>query len=349
LRAPWIVALASLVGCFGQKSTEGLPCDFDSQCDLGQACVDMVCVESADTDPTGCMPAEVELAPIPPRVVIVVDRSAAMADPWDDDGEPGSPEVERWPNVVAALAGELQEIDGAVELGLALAPGAAAACGVDEGLAVPLAPQAASDVIAALPAAAQGGLPIGGALSSAVAALAQSEGAPRAIVLVVAGAPGCFEGDGDAFDGGAETVVASALADGVPTVVVGVAPSEVNDDATGNERPDGIAAAATTSALAMAGGRPRGDTGDYRADNGVTLRPTVQDALFTARECALPRPEGLDAPSDVALSIDGQTVPRLEACDGSGFVVGDAALQVCGDWCSALKLSGMAVATIACE
>lgn len=341
--------LAALAGCFGQKSTEGLPCDFDSQCDLGQACVQGTCRAAGDTDPTGCDGAEIELSPIPPRIAIVVDASASMADAWDDDGEPGTPAVERWPSVVAALASELTEIDAIVELGLALAPGPdAGACGVTDGLAVDIAPQAASDVIAALPSVAQGGLPLAEALAAAVTALGPSGVAPRAIVVVVAGAPGCLGGAVETFDDAAEATIAAALADGIPTVVVGVAPSEVVDDAPGNGRPDGIAAATTTSALANAGGRPRGDTGDYRADNGVTLGPTVQDALFTARECMLPRPEGISAPEDVALAIDGQTVPRLDTCDGSGFVVGDTALEVCGSWCSALKLSGTAFASIDC-
>ncbi len=347
MHAARVLALAMLTGCFGQKSTEGLPCDLDSQCDLGQACVQGECRAAGDTDPTGCMAAEFELAPIAPRIVLVVDASIAMTDPWDDDGEPGTPDVERWPSVVAALAGELAEIDAAAELGLALAPGGAA-CGTDDGLAVAIGPSSASDVIAALPSAGQGGLPLAGAFAAGVDALGAAGTAPRAIVMIVAGAPGCFEGDADAFDGNLEASVAAALADGIPTVIVGVAPSDAANQAFDDDRANGVAAAEQASALAMAGGRPRGATGDYRADNGVTLGPTIQDALFTARECMLPRPDGIDAPADVALAIDGQPVPRLETCDGAGFVVGDAAIEVCGSWCAALKLSGSAVASIDC-
>ena len=45
--------------------------------------------------------------------LIGVDRSAAMSDPWDHDGEPGTPEIGRWPGVVEALGRTRRRCAGA--------------------------------------------------------------------------------------------------------------------------------------------------------------------------------------------------------------------------------------------
>jgi hypothetical protein len=354
MRALRLFAIAatagSIGGCFGQKDTLGLPCDFASQCDIGQTCELGECRELADTDPTGCMPVEMELAPVASRIVLVVDRSAAMSDPWDHDGEPSTDPVERWPGVIEALTTELAAVDAVAELGLVLAPTAAGeACGVDEAPAVAIAASAAASVVAALPELADGGDPIAQALAVATASLAaQSGSAPRSIVLVLAGAANCADGDLEAFDGAAEATIAAALADGIPTVVVGIAPDEAVDAEPGNGRPDGVAAAEVATALAMAGGRPRAPDGDFRATNGVALAPTLRDALFTARGCVLARPDGIADPEDVQVHVAGQSLPLLETCDGSGFVVGPDAIEVCGSSCGALKLSGTALVTVDC-
>ena len=199
-------------------------------------------------------------------------------------------------------------------------------------------------------AGSEGGDPLAHALEVATASLsAQSGGAPRSIVLVLAGAANCVDGDREAFDAAAESAIASALTSGIPTVVVGVAPDETIDADPGDARPDGVAAAEVAIALAMAGGRPRAPHGDFRADNGITLATTLRDALFTARGCVLPRPPGIAAPEDVQLRIDGQTIPRLQACDASGFVVGSETIEVCGSSCGALELAGTAFVTIDCS
>jgi hypothetical protein len=352
MRALGLVAVAMIAGCFGQKDTLGLQCDFDSQCDLGQDCVQGTCVERDDTGSdggsTGCMASERELAPLPSRIVLVVDRSAAMADAWDHDGDPGTADIGRLSVVTSAIADAIAELDPADELGLVLAP-SDATCSVDAVPVVPLAAGAGPDVVSALPDTAEGGAPLGPAIASATAALTAASGpGPRAIALVLAGAPGCLDAAPDAFDAGAVDAIGTARQAAIPTVVVGVAPSEVVDADPGNAKADGVAPAVVAIDLAEQGGRPRPSGGDYRAANGVTLGPTLHDALFAARGCVLPRPEGITAPSDVVLRIDGEAVPRRDACDDSGFVVRADAIELCGSWCDALKLGGSAVATVAC-
>lgn len=357
---PALAILAQVAGCFGQKDTLGLPCNFDAQCDLGQACVMGECRSLGDetgaTTPgesttDGCMSTPIELAPLPARVVLVLDRSAATALAWDDDGDAGTPTLPRWDSVRAAVMDQLPAVDDSTELGLVLAPAAAAtdACMLDAAATLAIAPGNAAAIVSALPSDAQGGAPLTGAFTLALADLAAQPGpGSRAVVLVLAGAANCANGL-DVYDAQLEAIVAAGLEMGVPTVVVGVGPSEETAPVAIDDFPDGVSPHMVAMALADLGGRPRPPDSYYRASNGINLVPAVRDALFAARGCVLPRPDGVNEVDDVQLRLDGDAVPRIDTCDAPGFVVRSDALEICGTWCSALKLGATAEVTVGCD
>jgi hypothetical protein len=355
MRRVWVLLV--LAGCFGQKGTLGLPCDDDRQCDLGQRCTAGTCVAVVDTGgPTSvastsagmeCDGAAIDLSLLPAQLVVVADRSLAANDPWDDDGIGSTALVPRWPTVVAALGDALPMVEADVELGLALAP-TSGMCGVDA-LAVAPAPMNAAAVIAALPSTAGDGAPFSAALGVAYDALRGLEGpAPRAVMLVLAGAPNCVpDGMLEVSDGDVAAIVTQALADGIPTVVVGVDPSEDDNGMVVDGRPDGVSAHAIAGMLAEAGGRPNPSEGYYRATNGALLGFSLRDAIFDARDCVLPREGELADAETISLTVGGAVATQRDACDGDGFVVRDDAIEVCGTPCEAIKL-GMPVAATPC-
>ncbi|HWB75102.1 MAG TPA: hypothetical protein VG755_09095 [Nannocystaceae bacterium] len=349
--------LLGLAGCFGQGDTLGLPCDVDSQCDLGQRCNAGKCASvGQDSDATTmvtssegtpmCDGDPITLAPLPTRTVLVLDRSlAAMEATWDDDNAAGTEPVERWPAVVAELSEQLPMNDAVLELGLALAP-TMDACGVDA-LTVALAPMNAAALVEQLPGDAGGGAPFSAALGLAYDALRELEDpAARSVVLVVAGAASCVPPGGvDMADPDVVDVVAQAHADGIPTAVLGIDPSEAVDMTAGNGKPDGVSAHATALALADAGGLPHPSDGYYRARTRLGLAVSMRDALLMARGCRLPRAGALASSDTIGVSVDGVARTRRDSCDGDGFVVHDDFIELCGNACSAMKLDKPVTAT----
>lgn len=348
--------LLGLAGCFGQGDTLGLPCEIDSHCDLGQRCSAGKCVAVGDSDATtmvtssegmpACDGEPIALVPLPTRMVLVLDRSLAAMEPtWNDDNDEATNAVARWPAVVDELAQQLPTNDAVLELGLALAP-TMAACGVDA-LAVATAPMNASAVLAQLPDDAGGGAPLSAALGLAYDALREpSDPRPRSVVLVVAGAASCVPPGGvDMADPDVVDVVAQAFADGIPTAVLGIDPSEEIDMTPHNGKPDGVSAHAAALLLADAGGLPHPSEGYYRARTRLGLVDSMRDAIRMARGCLLPREGALASSTTIGVTVDGAARTLRDSCDGDGFVLHDDAIELCGNACDAMKLGKPVVAT----
>jgi hypothetical protein len=151
----------------------------------------------------------------------------------------------------------------------------------------------------------------------------------------------------DASDPDVAAIVTQALADGIPTVVVGVDPSEDTNGMVADGKPDGVSAHAIARLLAEAGGRPNASEGYYRATNGALLGFSLRDAIFDARDCVLPREGELADAETISLTVGGAAATERDACDGDGFVVRDDSIEVCGTPCEAIKL-GMPVGAAPC-
>jgi hypothetical protein len=264
---------------------------------------------------------------------------------WNDDNADATGPVARWPAVVDELSLQLPMNDEVLQLGLALAP-TTDACGVDA-LAVALAPDNASTVLAEMPDDAGGGAPFAAALTLAYDALREaSDPAPKSVVLVVAGAASCVPPGGvDMADPDVVDIVAQAHADGIPTAVLGIDPSEEVDTTPGNGKPDGVSAHAAALLLADAGGLPHPSDGYYRARTRLGLVDSMKDAIRMARGCLLPRAGALATSDTISLSVADAARTRRESCDGDGFVVRDETIELCGNACDAMKLGAAVVAT----
>ena len=274
---------------------------------------------------------------VSPRILIVFDRSVAGAvPPWRD-------ELARFIPVVSAN-------DVAIDWGLYTFPDTGATCGPDlikSMVDVPVAATNASAVTTALAATVpvRNGTPTAAAIDVAAAYVRglPDGDAPRFVMLVSDGAPTCAGGNGapssddparaqaDALD-----AVRAAAADGVPTLVVGLAPPEAAD-------------VAALNALAMAGGYARAQS---------QLRfytPATVGELFTGvsnTSCTIPLQPSPPAPDAVTITFDGEPV-RRDPTHSNGWDYPDVSatgVTFYGSWCERLmtERSGQVTATYGC-
>ncbi len=299
------------------------------------------------------------------QIMLVLDNSPAMLDPWDHDGDPQTPEQPRWASVRAALLAVLPaQNDLTLDLGLASFPTAdaedsddAAACRVTPALIVPTSDTPPADVLAALPPANPppgsfvGGAPIRQAIVEALPQIAEPPGSPRAIFVLANSAPNCDPNAPDlleALDSGAVDAAASAAAAGVRVFVFGIGASTTPNPPQADHRPDTVTVDLELAALAGAG------QGFYVnvASEAALISQLASMFEVEGSTCIIavdPAPAPDQAVAGVR--VDGDEVPRIKDCAAeSGWhpLDGGTSIELCGAACTQFKTSGDAEILVAC-
>lgn len=287
-------------------------------------------------------------------VMLVLDQSPAMLDPWDHDGDPRTPEQPRWASVRNALLTVLPTVlppGNLAALGLAPFPTPdaqdsddALACAVDPDLFVPTSGAPPLEVLAGLPPAAPapgtfvGGAPMRAALSAAVALPDRAASQQRMILMLANSAGNC---DPEAIDPatllethdpGATAAAASALEAGVPVHVLGIGAATVASPMVVDHRPDNVIVSDALAALASAGG------GSYFnvADEAQLIQTLTGMFETDGTACAVdisPAPGPNQAVTGVR--VDGQDFPKVDDCAAEdGWQIADFRIELCGAACT---------------
>lgn len=255
---------------------------------------------------------------MPPDVLIVLDKSQSMADSAQD---PRICRVQvcdsKWRDMKEALIATVGGTQAAINWGLKLFPNDDR-CGVTDDVSAPVAPGNAAVVIAAIQRAFPSGLtPTRLALEASHRYLMMlPKSSSRYIVLATDGLPACGGVDESP---GAIMAVAKVAAAGIPVFVIGIA-----------TQPD---AAATLSAMARAGGKPRAaNPAYYPVSTSADLSAALASIGGLVVSCTLPIKQPPD-PANIAVDADGKRVPRS---DTDGWTYGPAmtTIELRGSWCT---------------
>ncbi len=286
--------------------------------------------DSGDTGGSGaCEEFSDVLAPVPPSVLFLLDRSGSMMQVGFD---PEHPEKTRWQSLHEAVTEVLlaDDIQTHVEFGAkTFSSKGWGECGVSPQLDVALELGNSELLLATIPGplmAVNGGTPTVEALA---VGLDHMRGYPaegsKVVVLVTDGAIGCTADPAVALEQAVSNIGSAHEVDGIATYVVGIAPGFGS-------------AKAQLEALAIAGG-----SDDYfEADNAEALIAAL-DAVVAAsyaNSCLL---EFAEAPSDPELTLvesGGQSWSEVESCaSDDGWVWENDALtriRLCNAACDAL-------------
>lgn len=295
----------------------------------------------------------VDVEPLPPAVVLVVDGSASMVTQTvDHDANRATEPTTRWFALWTALEADLLNWDFTHHLGLRMFPGPAAlavpdllACDPD-GSAVLPGPLGAGLVLATLPPPDESGLagaaPLRSAFEEALTLLSAGDPGQQDFMLLIAdGAPNCdpeqrVPGLFDEVDGWAEAAIASAAAAGTSTAVIAFdVPDEVGLGGDGEPIAN---PAEVLDALAVAGGL------GMQAMTASDV-PSLQARLTEAREAMasvrLRIPSSIRSFGWIEVEVAGVIHTEVSDCETEdGFVFVDEqwdTLHLCGEAAQALR------------
>lgn len=267
----------------------------------------------------GCTP-DVVLAPAPPELVLLIDRSGSMNLPLAD-----APTT-RWNALRAALATSLPPFNTRIAFGASIFPlpvpvGDDISCLAGATLDVPIGTGRVSAVLGAIDAYyPSSGTPTTAALEVAFAALRAraTPGVPQAVALTTDGGPNCDPRDADEEwfglapercpvlgvdvsrcldDERAIAALEAGLASGIPTYVIGI-------DVTEPILVDAI------NRMAVAGGRPRaGMERFFDVRRPEDLGEAFAELTAAVTTCSF-APLGVIAAAEPIVRVDGVEISR---------------------------------------
>ena len=273
-------------------------------------------------------------APVRPDILLLLDRSSSMNDDSNETSCTGGCGTKSKWSLLSAAIGRMVANHPSVNWGLAPF-GSDDACGVNAGVEVDVAPDAAPSIVLALAATTPGG-----AAPTAAAILAASgylrslpDSNPKYILLASDGRSGCATGGGGAAaDAEAENAVASAFQARIPTFVVGMVPAW-DTTATG-----------TLNLMADNGGQPSlGTTNTFFTTDAIDAQLSViSSRSATVDPCVIPLPYLLAPGTSLAVSTpaaDGQSVaiPEDPLVGWSFTSSDDSAVRISGSACPDLQ------------
>lgn len=244
-----------------------------------------------------------------PDVLILMDASGSMND--DLNGmqcSPGCGAGSKWSLTSAAIETIVSQTNTAVNWGLAWFPaGGGGFCGVSVTPSVPVSPENSLVVMNAIAGRFPGGsTPMRLAVAAAAASLnALTDNNRKLILLATDGASNCVPGNSNTLaddTAAAIDAIASAAAQGLPTLVLGIAPA-------------GGPADAALDQMAAAGGLPRpGSPAYYPLSQTSELVATLKGLNTALINCVFDLPvqptnDGTTSRQPFVVSVDGVPIP----------------------------------------
>jgi hypothetical protein len=305
---------------------------------------------STQTDPgadggvkAACEPPTNLVQPIPPDVLLVVDKSASMNDEADGTSCSGScGATSKWSQVTNAVDSVVTQTQASVNWGLKLFASAADGCDVSAGVEVPVGPSSAAAITARIAATnPDSRTPTRLAESAGAAYLATlTDKRPKYLLLATDGLPNCDPAaltPTDDDSKGAEQAVADARAAGFPTFVIGIGQTM---------------AEATLTRLALQGGvpQPGGATAYYQVSDTAGLVAAL-GAILGSVTCVfdLPTPkDSRESTQNIAVFVNGALLSQ-DSGHTSGWDYHGAdfkQIQIYGPTCDGLmggKIASVAI------
>jgi hypothetical protein len=292
------------------------------------------------------------LEPLPPDILILLDRSGSMdndindAACLSDDGGSitGCGARSKWALMTPVLSQVVAQTESSVNWGLKFfADPGSSTCNVSNTAQVPLSVGNGAAIAAAIAAQtnAQGGIsngsrtPTNAAEKSAIAYLSGvNDLNPKFILLATDGLPDCLPGGASTTDddsAGAIGAVRTAFNSGIATFVVGIATAGMGT------------ADATLSQMAIAGGYPRSGSPSYypvstQEELTTTLSALVDSAsgVCTFALGALPTSDAPISYDRITVFVDGASLSR-DVTHTQGWDYADpthTSITVSGDICN---------------
>jgi hypothetical protein len=318
--------------------------------------------EESSSTGVACEQAQyaIQLEPLPPNVVLVLDKSRSMTNPWDHDLDPNTPQISRWHSLHNVVSDLTAQFSDTIQFGSILFPSANAwldepvndfSCLVSDAPEVPVGGMTRDAILASMPApedlTISGGTPATIGVQNAVDHLLSLPGeAPRAVLLLTDGAANCNADEAPedtlfVYDSQVPLVVAQAFADhSIPTYVIGI---NILDEL--GTKP-AVNAYEALNEVAQAGGAPSpGPDSFYNSFNEIELADALE-AVAMKIECTVSLPEEPLFPDLASVSVDGQGWNQVDDCaaaDGWSYTSEAApfnAIQLCGAACEALQGGG---------
>ena len=300
---------------------------------------------SAGTD--ACDEFEATVQPIPPAVMLLLDRSGSMNDTGFDLDDP---DKSRWNSLYESVEAVIS--DGADET---IAFGAKTfstynfgECGVSDDADVPVAVDNASAILDGIPGPLEmivGGTPTNLAIQKTLTIMDNydANGGSKIIFLVTDGLISCTDNHAESLAQAVEDLSAGVNDQNITTYVLGIAPSNSNQVINQLEQ------------MAVAGGAPKdGPESFYRADDaeqlGQALADIVEDSILNSCLMALDPPPPF--PDFTKVVVGDTEYDLIDDCEnGDGFVYSKedfTQIRVCGSACEELQLEGEALVQYFC-
>ena len=323
-----------------------------------------------------CDVAMAELQPVPPNIMLVLDKSGSMVNnSWDHDAMGGTPDITRWDSLYQVVEFVTSTFDAQINFGATLFPAVnatatynAAACVVGGSPDIDVAPMNSAAILAGIPAAGEtdifGGTPAtAGVIVGRDHLLEQDAANPRALILVTDGAANCaleamtntqrFE----EYDEQLPIVVGSAWDDdSIPVYVVGIDVVDEFSDAAPDGYPNNTNTYDALNEVAVAGGQPLpGNEQFYQTTNQLELQDALEQIIANALSCIVPLDPEPAFPELLEVYVSDMMVPPVMDCaNEDGWVYSNPggpfdSIELCGTWCDELKVAGSVTAEYYCD
>ena len=293
--------------------------------------------------PTACDSPTNLVQPIPPDVLLVLDKSGSMANEADGTTcSGGCGATSKWVQVTNAIDKVVAQTQANVNWGIKLFATSMDGCDVSDGVEVAVGPMNGAAITSLIAASTPGSrTPTQQAEAAGAAYLATlTDKRPKYLLLATDGLPNCGPNATTPTDDnsvGAEQAVADAHAAGFPTFVIGIGETM---------------AEATLTRLALRGGVPQagGATAFYQVSDTAQLE-TALGTILGSVTCVfdLPVPtQSRESTSHISVFVNGAAFPQdtnhMSGWDYHGTEMKQ--IQIYGPTCDGLmggKIASVAV------